>query len=873
MPLVAKSEPASTGPTVQPEAATTIAGWLDDLFGGQVGRWFELRAVGVRRHSSATPHTESRIYACHRDGFKAAARDARDLTTRARGVYVCMAPLTTDLGRATTDADVDRRTLMLIDIDPVRPSGLSSTDGEKMRAWEVLKQIRDLLRSQGWPEPATADSGNGYHLLCRIDLPNDEASQDLVRSALRALGDRYGSESVEIDQTVYNASRITKFYGTLASKGESTPERPHRTSGIMSMPKPWQVVLPGMLETLAELAPARPETNGKPHPESNGNGSGKAHKPAARKGRLIARDLGPDPREAYGLEALAREVAAVSSARSGTRNKELFRAAAALHEIAEAGALDQDHVDHELTIAAGLAGLDVDPNCGPEGIAQTLASARKRTAGKPRDMSHVGKDRSPAPHPAATVEREDGLLESYDDPHRLARLYLAQQHRHTDGSTLVYWNEEWHAWNGDCWRPHSDREINARLTIVSKQEFDLHAQSIGKLPKGVGTRLIGNIAQALRGMTLVSVGQVEQMPAWLGTPGPNPAECLATRSGILHLPTLLEHGPGHPGAVIPVSPRYFASHSLTYAFDPNAPKPTSWFDFLESVWPGDDESKLCLQQWAGYLLTVQTFLQKILLMVGPRRSGKGTIARTLRLLVGEQNVASPTLSSLGGPFGLQPLIGRSVAIVPEARISGRADSQVIVERLLSVSGEDPQTIDRKHLTAWHGLLRTRFVLLGNELPRLGDVSSALPGRLSVLKMVHSWQGREDRGLQDRIIAELPGILLWAIGGWHSLQQMGRFVEPASAASDVDEMEALSNPVGAFLAECCDISPRYETRIKDLYDRWVTWCKDNGKDHTGDLQGFSRNIRTVMPGIGITRPRVNGERSRYFQGLRVRPEEF
>ena len=125
--------------------------------------------------------------------------------------------------------------------------------------------------------------------------------------------------------------------------------------------------------------------------------------------------------------------------------------------------------------------------------------------------------------------------------------------------------------------------------------------------------------------------------------------------------------------------------------------------------------------------------QKIFLFVGPRRGGKGTIGRVLTGLLGPHNVAAPTMAGLSTNFGLQPLIGKPLALVSDARLSGRADGQVGVERLLSISGEDSLTIDRKYRDPWTGRLSTRFLILTNELPRLSDSSGALASRFVAVR--------------------------------------------------------------------------------------------------------------------------------------------
>lgn len=153
--------------------------------------------------------------------------------------------------------------------------------------------------------------------------------------------------------------------------------------------------------------------------------------------------------------------------------------------------------------------------------------------------------------------------------------------------------------------------------------------------------------------------------------------------------------------VLPHTPQFFNMNSVPFDYDARAPQPARWQQFLEEVWPDDAEARDTLQEIVGLLLTADTSFQKIFLLVGPKRSGKGTIAHVLTGLLGRANVASPTMASLGTQFGLWPLIDRRLAIVPDARISGGADSRKSVEHLLSVSGEDTLTIDRKyaeHLT-------------------------------------------------------------------------------------------------------------------------------------------------------------------------------
>lgn len=135
----------------------------------------------------------------------------------------------------TSDHDILKRCWLLIDCDPKRPAGISSTDREHGRAITTACGAWDDLRGAGFGDPVVADSGNGGHLLYRVDLPNDSRATDLIQRVLIGVAARCAPDDVDIDLTVYNPARICKLYGTMARKGDSTPDRPHRRSCILEI--------------------------------------------------------------------------------------------------------------------------------------------------------------------------------------------------------------------------------------------------------------------------------------------------------------------------------------------------------------------------------------------------------------------------------------------------------------------------------------------------------------------------------------------------------------------------------------------------------------------------------------------------------------
>ncbi len=159
----------------------------------------------------------------------------------------------------TKDADIERRCWLLVDADPERSAGISSTDAEHQAAHERAQAIRTELRKRDWPEPVYADSGNGAHLLYRIDLPNNRDTEHLIRICLQVLALYHDDDVVKVDTSVYNAARICKLYGTTAVKGDDTPERPHRQSRILEAPDELTIVTDDQLSALAALAPKMEE--------------------------------------------------------------------------------------------------------------------------------------------------------------------------------------------------------------------------------------------------------------------------------------------------------------------------------------------------------------------------------------------------------------------------------------------------------------------------------------------------------------------------------------------------------------------------------------------------------------------------------------
>jgi putative DNA primase/helicase len=443
-------------------------------------------------------------------------------------------------------------------------------------------------------------------------------------------------------------------------------------------------------------------------------------------------------------------------------------------------------------------------------------------------------------------------LDDFALPTDAARSLVRARYTREGLRTLHFWQNDFHLWNGTHY---------VVMPIADLREV-LYAVGPSCSAKPIKKRTIDDVLDALKAAANLSHRLVPAAPAWIDASGgdADPRALIPLKNGLLHVDRRV---------LQPPTPRFFAPYALPFDYTDAAPQPAAWLAFLGSLWPGDQESIDCLQEWIGYLLTADTRQQKALLIVGPKRSGKGTIGRVIVQLLGERNVASPTLASLGQNFGLQPLIGKTCALMSDARLGARADVAAIAENLLRLTGEDQISVDRKFQEAYTARLLARVVVFANEVPTFRDAASALPSRFVILRTTRSFYGHEDHDLDRKLTAEMPAIFRWALDGLQRLRERGRFVQPQSALAEIRLMEELASPIGAFLREQCVVEPGARAPVQKLYEAWRNWCEEHGRDQPGTEQTFGRDLAAAAPGLRVTRPKINGLRFRYYEGVRLR----
>lgn len=460
-----------------------------------------------------------------------------------------------------------------------------------------------------------------------------------------------------------------------------------------------------------------------------------------------------------------------------------------------------------------------------------------------------------------------------ENPDRLADGFLASVSPAGSPLRLRYWKEQFCLWSAGAYRTQPDDDFRASVTRwVCDEMRRVHALELAvweaKSADGRGPRpqqrsvhqgLITNVVGILKGFCLVPHTVVA--PAWLdGFRGPDPSGIACVRNGLVDVAT---------GELLPLNPSYFTFAVAPFEYDPVAAEPADWIRFLDSVWGHDPESIAALQEWLGYLLTADTRMDKMLYILGPTRAGKGTIGTVIEHLVGAENVVNPDLFDLTERFGLAPMFDKSIAMLSDSRLKATPEQKAkIISKLLRITGQDRVMFDRKNKSMLNQKLSTRFVLMSNNLPDVGEDSEAFHGRIVLLCLTRSFKGKEDRRLKDRLTrpGQLAGIFNWALVGLRRLVAREQFIQPKSANTRLRAMRKQGGEVADFVSQWCRLSPRESVPKTKLYEAWKKWSDGQGVTKHLSVNKFATLLYSVSYGIDESRIRDDGRRVQAFTGI-------
>jgi putative DNA primase/helicase len=783
-----------------------------------------------------------------RDKDKAAALVSQ---INAEGIYLTLNPckeallaraherLKANVARSSDKEMAGIRNL-LIDLDPKRPSGISSTDNEHEMAMLFAMQLKTDLVGAGWPAPLVGDSGNGAHLIFPLDLENTPENAELLKQVLGALGQRYAVKLAELgldlDGKNFNPARLSKLYGTQTHKGDHTRERPHRWARIVELP---EVRLPVFLELLEDLvASFRPEASG-------GSGGNISHSPPAKKeGRFeLAAYL-----EHYGVNVLKVKE------HGGSR----------LHCLA-ACLFDPAHNANEAAIGQAPDGKLFYQCFHNSCKGRTWAEAREAishadslaqfmvggaaAAGRRRGLRVVGGGQpSGAPVGALLPPGSAPVTEgfSWSDMGNARRLVAL----HGQDLRYNHLNKEWYTWTGQVWAIDNYGEAvrRAMATVESiYQEAQVLEFESDRRKNLFKFALKSENAARVAGLLTLAQSQLSILPAefdadpWL----------FNVANGTLDLRT---------GTIREHRRQDLLTCLAPVSFKPDAACPT-FEKFLYQIM-GDNQNLVdFLWLSLGYALTGVCREECFWFLWGSGNNGKGTLMHCISEIFGSYsiNISTETILAKENPGNqIRSDVARlnGPRLVTAAEIDkGRRLSESLIK---GMSGQDKVTARFLYGKDFDFIPKFKLFIETNNKPIIRDLTNATWRRLKLVEFPMDFRSAPDRELPEKLRAEAQGILGWMVKGCLNWQQYGDLAEPQEIRDAVQDYRDQMDPLKDFLDDRCLLNPELTATAGELYRAYNAWADDN----------LQKKERLTKRGFGLVLAEKGFRKGRGTGGVRL-----
>jgi putative DNA primase/helicase len=473
---------------------------------------------------------------------------------------------------------------------------------------------------------------------------------------------------------------------------------------------------------------------------------------------------------------------------------------------------------------------------------------RSLDGGSPETLLRLAREHGWEPPDA--VPRPEPPLKLTDEL-RLARHYLSL-HSRDDVPTLRYYLGDWYQWEG-CWSridAFADRLYKVCKRYIMDETAKLPSDATGKKPAApqFGKAAVANVEMALRSeVSLSAAGWID------GRKG----RYIAFRDKLLNLDAWLA------GRVdlIEQTPSYFAPHALNYDCEHTDAEPSVLLAMLREQLSQSEID--CLQEFIGYGLTPETDIQRAVYLLGPPRSGKGTIERIERATVGEHNCASKSLKAFNSPHALEDLPGKTFLCISDQRSNDKVSAEAL-ERLLGIIGQDVQSINPKNRPHYSAPLNCKVMIVSNVMLDFADDTGAALARFLFLQTRKSYAGKEDPALLQKILGERNAVTWWALRGLRRLLQNGRYTEPQNDLRN--HFQRHNAPVQSFVENHCELSGEVQKDV--LHDAFLDWC-EAAQVPPMSKEDFCKRLYASYTNVRAKRANEGGSRSQRLCGVSLR----
>ena len=727
-------------------------------------------------------------------------------------------------GEGTHDKDILSRKWLCIDLDSVRVAGISATDVEKKHAHDKISEVVDLLKSVDFPDPIIADSGNGYHLLYRVDLPNDSTSNAMIDRFYKNISQLMSDDKCTIDSSLSPISKVVRLYGTTARKGDSLPERPHRKSQVISVPAKIELVETSAIESLAvESEPKKTQTS-VPNKVFGNFERARAYIdkiPGAIQGQHGDEDTFKVACVCVNDFGLGREESLRLMREFNARCTPMWSEADLINKIESA----INSAKQEPLNKANKFKISYNP-----------MAKRRKTDDAPQQplITNVGN---------TDMGNAERLINGCGDMIRYSDI------------------QGWYTWTGKIWK-HDDLGVRRfyRKYVVQgiKSELNLALQlgeaDAVKALKSWARRsenssvMNSSIAMATSDeRVFVSSDEVDM-----------DRDLFCCENGMVDLRT---------GEISEHSSSKMITRRTSVSYTPEADCPL-WLKFLNDIFCGDQELINYIQAAIGYSMTGYTTEQCFFIMYGNGRNGKSVFMNIINLILGTYAMETPAETLMRSRIGSDRPTN-DIARLKGARlvsVNETEEGQMLAEsKIKALTGDDTIIARFLHKEFFEFKPQFKIWMRTNHKPRIRGMDKGIWRRVHLIPFAMQLKEEDvDKQLQVKLEAEINGIMKWCVDGALIWKNCG-LEQPEIVKVATNKYKESQDLIGMFLADRCTVSPDKKTGIitvKELYNEYSEWCEE-----AGERVQAKRNFNFKLVERGFTKRRGIGNRL-VWDGIKI-----
>jgi P4 family phage/plasmid primase-like protien len=728
----------------------------------------------------------------------------------------------------TCDRDIMERHWIPIDLDPIRPSGVSASQQEledaRISAIAIISELEDKY---GFTKSLRAASGNGIHLLYRIDVPNDDKMQILIRSFLLSARERFSTATVVVDTSLFNPSRILKLWGTATRKGEHTEERPHRLSKLWT-PTQFLDVQPVHLDVIrqfvAENTPAELKR------------SAIKTKSAVLSGEFKGAIL-------FDLDEFIRDN------HIAIKHAKVFDGTGTVY-VLEHCLFDNSHVKTSACLGRAPSG-NIFYKCQHD-------TCSSRTW---KDVKALYADATQAANRKISDD-EEAAVTCWPIANAFVKELFTDDD--LDKVSLRRHRESYYVYScvSKCYEPRSNDWMKIMLT-----------RWLGENGLRATTRMVIDVQNCVNAM--VAVPEYVELPvfSWFVSETNSVStdtkrrNCIALANGILDIERVIS-GDTFEDCLLPSTSDWLSPVALPFSFPTSSEQYEcpNWFNFLAEVLGSDAERIAITQEMFGYCFFQDTRFERFFILHGRGNNGKSTVLDVLLKLLGRGNVTSLSLEQVCD-MRLRAELYLKVANI----CSDLPEIDKVEEGLLKrITSGEAIVADRKYKDPIRFSPFAKLIFSTNTLPRFADVTFGVWRRMIVIPFNYTVPPEDvDVHLGKKLEHELPGIFTWALEGASRLNAQNGF-----SASQVCEYANRTYrmscfPVLTFMEECTE--PRGKIHVGTLWEAYRRWCNASGLSKPKPVHAFLHDVLDFYP--NVEHQRVSSKMAIAIElfGLQLRPD--